>query len=436
MRTALFAAAPVLAICCLVQAAAPTGPTTAQPAPVFTSGSPATGVGSDHPPGGNVQPPPLHRAATGVGNAGANVGVTGGSAATGVTSAQTNRVTRSTIPPIEIRRQQVMQILRLIQPNQQDVRVAEAALAAAGKENLPILQELKDHPDRLVADDELTTNTYSTIEGWEFTDMRPREARAKDLAALRLKAVEAVINQFSQGFDPKMAIEKWGGDKPARFPPQPLKDDNLARLFGDTVFYGLTFPEHPPMMPPPAPYKQHNLFAIDRKGSVEDLTTKAELEAWFSKHLAAVKDEAAAKAVMRAWMACTQPLLTDGFFRFFMAEDTLVVEKTDKELKASGRLDVDSRNGDRGSVSVTLTFDADGKLGPVSQENTLKAGMRPICQSTKLLDPDPLVRRMAEDCLMIMGTDAFPYLMDQRAKSTPELQQAIDGIMQRVINRE
>jgi hypothetical protein len=277
----------------------------------------------------------------------------------------------------------------------------------------------------------------------EFTDMRPREARAKDLLALRLKAVEAVINQFALGFDPQAAIDKWAGKTaydihgaPAWLQPKPMKDDNLTRLFPDFVFHWLNFPSFPMGMTAPAPYKQNNLFAIDRKGAPEDLTAKDELEGWFRKHLAAVKDEAAAKTVMRAWMACTQLLVTDGGFHFILPEDALVAEKTDKGLKVSGRLDVAPNNGDRGSVSVALTFDADGKLGPVSQESTLKAGMRPICQSTKLLDPDPLVRRMAEDCLTIMGTDAFEYMMNQRARSSPELQQAIDRIMQKIINGE
>jgi len=400
MRTTLVAAVLVLAACSPVLAAAPRGPATAEPAPIRSDGGTATGAVS-------------------VGTAEA-VGTVNLSPKT---------------KPIEVRRQQVMQILRLIQPNQQNLRVAEAALAAAGKENLPVLQELKDHPDRLVGDDELATNTYATTEGVEFTDTRPHEARAKDLIALRLKVVETAINQFTQGFDPQMAIEKWAGGKAAAG-AQPLKDDNLTKLFPDYTFHSLVFRMYPVAMMPPEPYKQHNIFAIDRKGSVEDLTSKEELEGWFRKHLGAVKDEATAKTVVRAWMACTQQLVTDGMFRFTLAEDSLAVEKADGGHKASGRLDVAPGGGNRGTISVTLTFDAESKLGPVSQEVNLKAGMRPICQSTKLLDPDPIVRRMAEDCLMIMGTDAFPYMVDQRAKSSPELQQAIDRIMQKILDRE
>jgi hypothetical protein len=62
--------------------------------------------------------------------------------------------------------------------------------------------------------------------------------------------------------------------------------------------------------------------------------------------------------------------------------------------------------------------------------------MRPICQATKLLDPDPIVRKMAEQDLLIMGAAARDYLLEQRAKAGPELQAAIDRIWERMLARE
>ena len=70
----------------------------------------------------------------------------------------------------------------------------------------------------------------------------------------------------------------------------------------------------------------------------------------------------------------------------------------------------------------------------VSQTAHLKAGLRPICQATKLLDADPIVRRMAEQDLLILGRTAQEYLAVQRAKASPELQQAIDQIWQRIVD--
>ena len=59
--------------------------------------------------------------------------------------------------------------------------------------------------------------------------------------------------------------------------------------------------------------------------------------------------------------------------------------------------------------------------------------MRPICQATKLLDPDPVVRRMAEDAILLMGKPAKEYLDGQRARATPALREAMDRIWQRIL---
>ena len=59
--------------------------------------------------------------------------------------------------------------------------------------------------------------------------------------------------------------------------------------------------------------------------------------------------------------------------------------------------------------------------------------MRPICQATKLLDADPLVRRMAERDLLVMGSVAQDYLIQQRLKATPELQREMDQIWERIV---
>ena len=60
-------------------------------------------------------------------------------------------------------------------------------------------------------------------------------------------------------------------------------------------------------------------------------------------------------------------------------------------------------------------------------------GPRPICQSSKLLDPDPIIRGMAAQQLLLMGLDAKDYLEDRRAKTESEdLRQAIDSIWEQI----
>jgi hypothetical protein len=111
----------------------------------------------------------------------------------------------------------------------------------------------------------------------------------------------------------------------------------------------------------------------------------------------------------------------------------LVVEKEKEGRKVSGKAVVEPKGGNKGEIGVTLVFDADGKLTKADEKADLKAGVRPICQATKLLDPDPVVRRMAEKDILVMGRLAKPYLDEQRAKASPELRKAIDQVWQRIV---
>jgi len=52
----------------------------------------------------------------------------------------------------------------------------------------------------------------------------------------------------------------------------------------------------------------------------------------------------------------------------------------------------------------------------------------------KLLDPDPIVRGMAEQAILVMGKDAEEYLKDMRATASAELRRAIDGIWARILS--
>ena len=95
--------------------------------------------------------------------------------------------------------------------------------------------------------------------------------------------------------------------------------------------------------------------------------------------------------------------------------------------------------GDRGSIEVTITFDAKGKLTEIAEEVKIQAGMRPKCQATKLLDSDSIVRWMARQDLLMMGSAAREYVMEQRGlceKSSPELAAEIDKVWREMLARE
>ena len=80
-----------------------------------------------------------------------------------------------------------------------------------------------------------------------------------------------------------------------------------------------------------------------------------------------------------------------------------------------------------------MTLGTSGCLVSILERSAIRPGVRPICQATKLLDRDPIVRRMAEQDLLVMGRAAKPYLDQVRATARPKLQQAIDRIWQRVL---
>jgi hypothetical protein len=83
---------------------------------------------------------------------------------------------------------------------------------------------------------------------------------------------------------------------------------------------------------------------------------------------------------------------------------------------------------------MTMNFSVWGTFVDVRESSTVRPGVRPICQATKLLDRDPVVRRMAEQDILVMGRMAKPYLDEIRAKAKPKLKQAIDGIWRRIVD--
>jgi len=212
-----------------------------------------------------------------------------------------------------------------------------------------------------------------------------------------------------------------------------ISDDAVARALPGRVVFAVVFPQYPVARLAPEPLKLQNVFIVDKDGKVEHATDAKGLEKTFRGALAPVKDDGAAKDAAQAWLRLSEELHQDKFFQFTIPEKDLAVEKEQDGRKATGRAVVEPKGGNQGQIVVTLLFDADGKLVKADEKADLKPGIRPICQATKLLDADPIVRRMAEQDILVMGRSAKPYLDEQRAGAKPELQQAIDRIWQRIV---
>jgi hypothetical protein len=216
---------------------------------------------------------------------------------------------------------------------------------------------------------------------------------------------------------------------------QPLKDDRLEKLFPRHAFFTLLFRQFPVGRVPPKGFVVSNILVADAQGKVTLFTSASpQLMELFNANLPATKTEDQAKDVAKAWVRLIQEFSQDGFYKFALMDDATKVTTDGTTKKASAAAVV--MQGGSGTVSIALTFDDTGKIAKTENSAMLRPGPRPICQATKLLDPDPLVRRIVEQDLMIMGVAAKPYLDEQRAKASPELQKAIDRIWQRIVDAE
>jgi hypothetical protein len=210
-----------------------------------------------------------------------------------------------------------------------------------------------------------------------------------------------------------------------------VSSENLARTFPKAHFLVLGFRQFPVATAAPEPLKVRNLLVVMPDDKVKHLTTTRGLEEFFQASLGPVTEAESGKDCTEAWLRLSQEFKQDGFFTFSIPQDSLTAKKSGNGLVASGKAVV--TKGGTGEIRVNLSFNAEGKLSKVEEASTVKAGVRPICQATKLLDADPIVRQMAEKDLLVMGKTAKYYLDEQRKKASPELKHAIDRIWQRIV---
>jgi hypothetical protein len=212
-----------------------------------------------------------------------------------------------------------------------------------------------------------------------------------------------------------------------------VTDEAVARTFPSDLFYVLRFRQYPVVQLAPKPLKQNNILVVQPDAHVEHLPDAKRLENFFLSQLITTKDETQARDAVKAWLRLSQEFYQDGFFRFSIPDQTLTLSGDKDGIKVSGKAVVDPQGGNKGEIIASLIFDQAGKLANVLETGQVFPGARPICQATKLLDPDPIVRGMAEQAILVMGKLAKEYLNEQRAKASPELQQAIDRLWQRIL---
>ncbi|GBD36692.1 hypothetical protein HRbin36_01820 [bacterium HR36] len=206
--------------------------------------------------------------------------------------------------------------------------------------------------------------------------------------------------------------------------------DVKGALPGWHVFV-LRYPQFPVARIPPKGLGSNNLCLVSPQGSVEIIHQPAQLRDWFQRHVRADTEKATSTALC-AWLILASELRQDGFYQFRLVRESVTVKKSEQGILASGRIEVVPKAGNEGFLAAEITFSPAGQLLEVREDVQLKAGIRPICQATKLLDSDPVVRRMAERDLLILGPLAIPYLQEQWYQADSELRRAIERIRQRI----
>jgi hypothetical protein len=204
----------------------------------------------------------------------------------------------------------------------------------------------------------------------------------------------------------------------------------LHKSFPGYEFFAVRFRIYPVARMIPKGLKASNVFAVSKDGKVDHLKDAKALEAFFHNHGMAAKSEKAAGNLVQGWLWLSQEFVQDGYYKFTIGKPDVKTENG-KVGSASGTAVVMA--GGNGEMQAMLTFDQAGKVDMVAHTEKIRRGPRPICQATKLLDPDPIVRRMAEQDLLYLGLAARDYLMEQRAAAaSPELRRAIDRLWERI----
>jgi hypothetical protein len=212
---------------------------------------------------------------------------------------------------------------------------------------------------------------------------------------------------------------------------RPVTDDFVGRTFPNFSFFGVIFREYPIAVqcPETQNLKCANLFVV-QNSHVDVISTIEDLKFFFATNLPPAPTQDAATDADGTWLRFSEESKQDLFYTFSVPDNSY----TPREDLTVVRAHASVATGGDGNIDVLMTLGAAGSFLNILERSALRPGVRPICQATKLLDRDPIVRRMAEQDLLVMGHASKPYLDQVRATAQPKLRQAIDRIWQRILN--
>jgi hypothetical protein len=210
-----------------------------------------------------------------------------------------------------------------------------------------------------------------------------------------------------------------------------VTDDFVGRTFPNFSFFGIIFRKYPIAVqcPETQNLKCANLFVV-QNSQVDVISTVEDLKFFFATNLAPAPTQDAATDAAGTWLRFSEELKQDLFYTFSVPD----ISYTPRDDLTVVRAHASVATGGDGNIDVLMTLGAAGSFLNILEKSTLRPGVRPICQATKLLDRDPIVRRMAEQDLLVMGRAAKQYLDQVRTTARPKLKQAIDRIWRRILN--
>jgi len=207
-----------------------------------------------------------------------------------------------------------------------------------------------------------------------------------------------------------------------------LGNENLDKMFPKHRFFAVRYRIYPVARQMPEGMKPSNILVVPPNGRAEHLKDVKGLENYFKTNLPEVKANLDATFALLSWLTLTQEFHQDGFFKFKLPDMTSGKSGDGIDIKGSAVV----MQGGNGELGAEMSFDKAGKLTKVVEAAKIRPGPRPICHATKLLDADPVVRRICEQDLLYMGRPALDYLREQRALAGAELRQAIDRVIARI----
>jgi hypothetical protein len=211
-----------------------------------------------------------------------------------------------------------------------------------------------------------------------------------------------------------------------------LGNEGLHKSFPKHHFYAVRYRIYPVAKRLPEGMRPSNIFVVAANARPEHIKDVKALETFFKANLPEVKGGLPATFAGLGWLTLSQEFHQDGFYKFQLP--TMFDGKAGDGISIKGSAVV--MQGGSGELTAELVFNAAGKLTGVTDTPKIKQGPRPICQATKLLDADPLVRRICEADLIFMGRPALEYLREQRDLAGSELRREIDRVIERILREE